>query len=77
MRKFYAYEAYSLAISAPCAKYSLPTSAYSEPTLAASAAFSLRTSVASSTFSLKKMEDTNFIDHQIDSMILTLTISAP
>lgn len=56
------YVAYSLATSAPCAKYSFPvsaawaafspsTSAYSELALAASVAFSLITSVASRTFS--------------------------
>jgi len=50
--------AYSFTILAPCAKYSLPTSAadaafslstsaYSEPALAASVAFSLKASVAS------------------------------
>jgi len=45
------YVAYSLTLSAPCAKYSLLASAYSDPMVAASAAFSLRTSVASRTFS--------------------------
>lgn len=47
-------------MSAPCAKYSLPISAYSEPTLTASLAFSLRTSAysdptlaASAAFSLR------------------------
>ncbi len=65
-QKLKSYVAYSLTISAPCARYSFPvsaaaaafslsTSAYSELTLAASAAFSLITSVASWTFSWKEI----------------------
>ncbi len=78
--------AYSLTMSAPCAKYSFPVSAavaafslsisaYSEPTLTASAAFSLRTSVASRTFSWKEIS--YIIKNQFESMVPTLTISAP